>query len=119
MWIRFHMGVVPLHYRCTTVSTWEHYRCTTVASRLVHRRTTVRSPSPWRGDNGKRILRTQDSPEPLNHDMRKSLVINDPFWRFIGRGRGYESDGVALRRHPQSLNARHKLLFGKQFQSKL
>ena len=41
MWNAIHMGVVPVCYRCTTLTTWEHYRCTTVALRSVHRRTTV------------------------------------------------------------------------------
>jgi hypothetical protein len=46
MWIAIHMGVVPLHYRCTTVSTWECYRCTTVVVGLVRRRGQVKWEFP-------------------------------------------------------------------------
>ena len=134
MWIRFHMGVVPLHYRCTTVSTWEHYRCTTVASRLVHRRTTVRSPSQCRGDSGKRIPRSSLfahwTPEPKDEniqqptsniqcplvpqslDVGRSMLVVGCF-QGSWRGRGYGNDGFGLRSQPRGFNARHKLLFGK------
>ena len=46
MWIVIHMGVVPVHYRCTTVSTWECYRCTTVATPSYYRQITVATVVP-------------------------------------------------------------------------
>jgi hypothetical protein len=46
MWIAIHMGVVPVCYRCTTLTTWEHYRCTTLGTPSYYRQITV--AVPWR-----------------------------------------------------------------------
>ena len=85
MWKRWCNGSATEPLPCGSRSTWEWFRSATVAVPLVHACTAVRSPSQRRGDGGERIRRTQDSHiETLNHDMRKSLVINDPFWRLMG-----------------------------------
>ena len=83
MWIAIHMGVVPVCYRCTTLTTWEHYRCTTVALPLHHAWYTVVLPSAAVETTGRELPESQFSRfETMNPPEKWSriAILRNMLW---------------------------------------